>query len=243
MSAHWIYISPHLDDAVYSCGGLISQQVRKGEKVAVWTLFAGDPTLDQMTPYAQSLHQRWGAGLDAAALRRTEDRTACDLLGAEPRHFHWLDCIYRTIKGAPLVKSDEELFSPNTPLQDDLVDEIVATLREQLPPKAKLVVPLAAGNHIDHRVVRAAAEKLVIRPLYYADVPYVMGHPEEIARLTTAMKPGLTESLSPDAIQKWITAMAAYKSQMSTFWTSIDTLQQQVETYLGQNNHFHLWNN
>ena len=38
---HWIYLSPHFDDAVLSCGGMIWEQVHSGETVEIWTLCAG----------------------------------------------------------------------------------------------------------------------------------------------------------------------------------------------------------
>jgi len=40
---HWIYLSPHLDDAVLSCGGIIWQQVQSGHQVEIWTICAADP--------------------------------------------------------------------------------------------------------------------------------------------------------------------------------------------------------
>ncbi len=241
MSKQWIYLSPHLDDAVYSCGGLISQQVQRGEKAAVWTVFAGDPAQHQMTPYAQSLHERWGTGLNAAVLRRVEDQTACEIVGAEPRHFQWLDCIYRSVAGLPLVSSDDDLFNSATPVQQDLAAEIVAMLQEQVPAEASVVVPLGAGNHIDHRVARMAAETAELDLLYYADVPYVLGHQDEVERLTAEMQPAVTEQITASAMDKWLEAAAAYKSQMSTFWDSKEALRQQFKDYLGLKNTCCLW--
>lgn len=241
MSKQWIYLSPHMDDAVYSCGGLICQQVQRGEKVAVWTLFAGDPAPYQMTSYAQSLHKRWGTGLNAAALRRAEDHHACAILGAEPRHFQWLDCIYRSKAGLPLVSSDDDLFSSATPVQKDLAAEIAAMLQAEVSAEALVVVPLGAGNHIDHRVARVAAERADLDLLYYADVPYVLQHPDEMERLTTEMQPAVSEQITASAMDKWLEAMAAYKSQMSTFWDSKEMLRQQIGDYLGRNNTHYLW--
>ncbi len=241
MSSQWIYLSPHLDDAVYSCGGLISQQVSRGEEVSVWTLFAGDPAQEQMTPYAQSLHQRWGTGLNTAALRRAEDRLACAVLGVDVRHFQWLDCIYRSEAGVPLVSSDDDLFSSATLVQEDLTAEITATLQAQVPAGASLVVPLGAGNHIDHRIARAAAERTYITLFYYADVPYVLQHPVEILRLTVGMQAVITEQINPNTMDDWLNAMEAYESQMNTFWASEDTLREQIKDYLGKNNTLSLW--
>src|SRR5512139_3118661 len=78
---HWIYLSPHLDDAALSCGGLIWEQVHAGDTVSVWTICAGDPPNGSLSPFAEALHARWQSGIEAAVLRREEDVTSCLLLG------------------------------------------------------------------------------------------------------------------------------------------------------------------
>ena len=78
----WIYLSPHLDDAVFSCGGRIALQVRAGRRVWVVTVCAGSPG-GPLSDYAQVLHTYWGlAETDAPAARREEDRAALARLGA-----------------------------------------------------------------------------------------------------------------------------------------------------------------
>ena len=75
-----IFLSPHLDDAVLSCGGMIYQLAQAGQAVQVITIFAGDPPPGLLSPFAQSLHDRWQAG---SVARRSEDIEALTLLGAE----------------------------------------------------------------------------------------------------------------------------------------------------------------
>jgi LmbE family N-acetylglucosaminyl deacetylase len=56
-----VYLSPHLDDAVLSCGGLIHRQVRAGQPPLVITLFSGQPAADaHVSAFTQSQHTRWG---------------------------------------------------------------------------------------------------------------------------------------------------------------------------------------
>src|SRR5512138_416649 len=96
----WVYLSPHFDDAVLSCGGLISDQLKSGLAVEVWTVCAGspDPGLPLST-FAQGLHNRWGTGLEAVAARRVEDEAAIHRLGACSRYWNLPDCIYRRLPG------------------------------------------------------------------------------------------------------------------------------------------------
>jgi len=66
----WIYLSPHLDDAALSCGGLLWEQSQAGDEVAVWSICAGDPPPGRLSPFARSLQARWGTGSRSAAERR-----------------------------------------------------------------------------------------------------------------------------------------------------------------------------
>jgi LmbE family N-acetylglucosaminyl deacetylase len=48
----WIYLSPHFDDAVLSCGGLIFEQARQGIPIEIWTIFAGNPPPGPLSMFA-----------------------------------------------------------------------------------------------------------------------------------------------------------------------------------------------
>ena len=51
-----VYLSPHLDDAVLSCGGLIHRQVVAGQRPLVVTIFAGTPPVDvELSDFARFL--------------------------------------------------------------------------------------------------------------------------------------------------------------------------------------------
>jgi enoyl reductase-like protein len=54
-----IYISPHLDDAALSCGGLIANQIARGESVQAINIFAGIPNLEHFSAYAEKQHNMW----------------------------------------------------------------------------------------------------------------------------------------------------------------------------------------
>jgi len=57
-----LFLSPHLDDAVYSCGGTIHQLTSQGTPVQILTFMAGDPpTPLPDTPITRDLHRRWDA--------------------------------------------------------------------------------------------------------------------------------------------------------------------------------------
>jgi len=237
----WIYLSPHLDDAVFSCGGFIWEQTRQGTPAAVWTLFAGNPRLASFSPFASTLHHRWQAGPDAAAVRREEDRLACVIVGAQPRTFDYPDCIYRSLPdtGDWVIRREEDLFSPAHPAETHLLDGWVEMAVRSLPTNASLVAPLGLGGHVDHRLTRQAAGQLVTaRPdldlLFYADLPYVLQGASVVhgpaSTVGESLEP-VKESISEQGLQAWQSAAAAYRSQISSFWTGPEAMASDLRRY------------
>lgn len=237
MNTHynWIYLSPHLDDATLSCGGQIYEQTSQGQTVLIVTVMAGDPGGDVST-YAQSLQDRWELPTDAGAGRRAEDRAACRILGADALHWNVPDCIYRLhpATGEPLYLSDEDIFADVHPAEDVLVEQIAARLHT-LPSCERLVVPLTIGHHVDHQIVRGAAEIVYgDRLFYYEDYPYAQV-PEMREQTLAAEADGLAPQVTPigrAALQAKIKAILAYRSQLSTFWSDQQDLEAQINDYV-----------
>jgi LmbE family N-acetylglucosaminyl deacetylase len=229
---HWIYLSPHLDDAALSCGGLLWEQANAGERVSVWTIFAGDPPPGPFSPFAQSLHQRWEAGPQAAAQRREEDLASCSFLGASCVHFPIPDCIYRMdTSGVHLYTSEEAIMGEIHPAEIDLIASLGDTLARQLPRDAILVSPHAIGGHVDHRLTRRAAERVGYPLWFYADYPYVL---KETARL---YQPGTdwgephSFPISQAGLEAWVSSVGAHRSQISTFWPDLTAMRAEIEEY------------
>ena len=91
----WIYLSPHLDDAVLSAGGLIHGQTQAGLPVEIWTFMCGYPPEGEYSQIAQNLHKMWGfnSAEEVVRGRRVEDINAASIVGATALHFDFLDCI------------------------------------------------------------------------------------------------------------------------------------------------------
>jgi LmbE family N-acetylglucosaminyl deacetylase len=178
-----LYLSPHLDDVVLSCGGQIHRRVAAGEDVVVVTVFAGAPE-GEPTPLAAELHALWGLPADpreALAARRDEDDAALAVLGAKNVRWDYVDAVYRgTPAGAgrtqPFYPTLRSLYAPATEHRREraLAEEIAARLFE-LPPAARLVVPLGVGRHVDHLLVRRVVQQALPgdqRVRYYEELPY-----------------------------------------------------------------------
>ncbi|KAA3648188.1 MAG: hypothetical protein DWQ07_04110 [Chloroflexi bacterium] len=242
---HWIYLSPHLDDIAYSCGGLAWQQTQAGDTVEIWTICAGDLPEGPLSPLAQEHHTRWGVGREAVAIRREEDIHSNEIIGAAHRHLSVADAIYRLHPqtGLALYTSSDSIFGKLDAAEDELVNDLAQHLRVALPADASVVVPLTVGNHVDHHLTLAVAHKLE-RPLcYYADFPYVDKYPEQVDEKLPPDVEMQLHPLTPQAIQKWGDAIAAHASQLSTFWPDETSMRAAIQTYYLAYGGLRMWKN
>lgn len=138
-----IFLSAHLDDAVFACGGLIAKAVSLDCPAEVVTFYTR-----QVDPEKLPAQQAKVAIYDQ---RKEEDRTALEVLGATPI---WADFTERFIR-PPWLPNALHVF--RTPLEGTLYDFENAALIEQYiskmiteNPEAQFFVSLGAGNHYDH---------------------------------------------------------------------------------------------
>ena len=229
----WIYLSPHLDDAVLSAGGLIYEQTRSGISVEIWTFMCGYAPESDVSPFAQLLHDLWGfsSAEETTRMRREEDMNAAAILGARTIHFDFLDCIYRRGANGEWLYSD--ITTPPRPQDAELPSQLAAEIRKHLQPEDVLVCQLAVGSHVDHVLVRQGAE-LVRHPLVYdIDVPYIFYKPEELEPRSRDME-GSIHPVSEEGLARWKEAMLAYKSQIPVLGEAFDSpenAQNSLQTY------------
>ena len=138
-----IFLSAHLDDAVFACGGLIAKAVSLGCPVDVITLYARE--VDPETLPAQ---QKKSAIYEQ---RKAEDRAALEPFGITPTWAEFTERFHRP----PWLPNALHVFS--TPLDGTLHDFDNAISIEPYisklildNPDAQFFVSLGVGNHYDH---------------------------------------------------------------------------------------------
>lgn len=147
-----LFISPHLDDAVFSCATLMQQLVANGTQVVVATVF---------TEGSQDYPQR-----------RDEDLEALHLLGAEALHLGHLDAPDRT----PPYQTFREIIFGWHEADSHTLQAVTHSLTDCLNQThaTHLFAPLGVGTHVDHRLVHDSARQLRGPQIlsFYEDRPY-----------------------------------------------------------------------
>ncbi len=238
----WIYLSPHFDDIALSCGGLVWEQVEQGDKVSVWTICAGEAPSGPISQYAKDLHKRWKTDRDAVTRRRIENDLSNKRMGVSSRNFSIPDAIYRRspVDETYLYTSDQELFSEIRLDEIRLIEALRDELYQALPQFCELVSPLTLGGHVDHCLVRNAAEKLDRRLWYYADFPYSINPEKDFAESDRDMNCMLFP-VSEVGLRVWQESVAAHSSQISTFWSDTDQMREAIHAYWEPIQGIRLW--
>lgn len=236
-----LYVSPHLDDVILSCGGQISARTRRGESVLIATLAAGEPA-EVISPLAKSLHQGWNLE-EGIAARRMEDRAACQRLGAEAWHGDALDCIYRVDArtGRPLYSSLDEVYGAVSPA--DPAGALFLGLLKLLPAADTVIAPLGVGGHLDHGLARQACETLFGgRIWYYEDFPYA-SRLFAVGRLTWPRWNWRRTMIALDEtdLSARIDASAMYSSQVDMMAGGRDPLERKIRSYVRKAGGERLW--
>ena len=169
-----IYVSPHLDDAVYSCAGRIAQQRRAGLRVLVVTLF-GSGTSESTIPGTGAASKRFGD----FEVRRQEDRAAMARVDSD---YVWLnepDFVFRRPSVGDVVRiAFPFLRLPSSEMQVRLLRALTALCESRLAQGGRVVFPFAVGFHPDHRIAfdvgRAMHAGGRFPVEFYEDLPYAL---------------------------------------------------------------------
>jgi len=122
------------------------------------------------------------------------------------------------------------MFGPPEPADAATIDALAEALR-RLPPTRRVYSPLGVGGHVDHLATRRAAERVFSGLLYYEDYPYTMRPGAVAEALPPETRGGWTAEtvwLTGAALAAKVAAVAAYRSQLSSFFSGPDDLAEKL---------------
>lgn len=198
-----VFVSPHLDDAVFSCAGRIAQLVAEGP-VLVLNIF---------TRYLSEVKNR---GVVLGEERYAEESEAACFLGFSSLRLDELDVSFRD----DAYRSIGKIF--RAPIERDLAS--LPTLRKKVFQVLgeltfdQLYLPLGVGWHVDHVLAHAVFQQWPAggELVFYEDAPYcLLPHTTRyrLNELGTFAQPSHDASLaSAKPLQAWWDTSSAFMS-------------------------------
>ncbi|MBN2975666.1 hypothetical protein BFW88_14165 [Pseudomonas fluorescens] len=207
---HSLLLAPHCDDIAYSLTGRLFSGAESSRPLQLLTIFSES----RFAPYAAGITSQ----AQVSALRHAEDARFCAVLRLEPAR---LGLAEAPLRGYPDV--DSLFINSDVPLEDPMVARLEQRLRRHIEGNVptRVFAPLGIGGHVDHRITRAAAQRVFggVCPLFfYEDLPYA-GElaPAELDRQLALDAKGLRALLTPlgDWLPYKLERLAEYASQVA----------------------------
>jgi LmbE family N-acetylglucosaminyl deacetylase len=236
----YLFLSPHLDDVVLSCGASVWEVTAAGRTALIATFFAGDPPQGALPPLAQKAHDLWGLHEDVMHARREEDVRACRELNADYLHMAMIDCVYRRHPRSrdPLYTAQDDVFGSVHPDELHMRLGELHRLISALPFANHVLAPLGLGNHIDHQLVHIAVRQSSVGAVsYYEDYPYCI-------RVKSFGLPGMNprvHALSRLALEHKLRAIRAYESQLGPVFSTHQNIRRRMTAHVRSMGGERLW--
>jgi len=243
------FVSPHLDDAAFSAGGLISYLVKR-TKVVVITAFtsaARDKHSLSALAYIKMCGYKSNEVGKFFSNRRKEDKEVFNALGVKAIHLGFLDVLWRKKKNLNLVAKFSTLFvnefryiypthrlhiskgkihkedMPNLRRLERKLIEIVGEDKNSV-----VFCPVGLGKHVDHIVVREACTNSFPNIIYWEDSPYNLYHELEKDFIK---KNGLKRKVFNKNQSNRKALYSAYKTQFGKLFDGKTDFSLSPETY------------
>lgn len=226
----YAFVSPHLDDAVLSCGALLSALARRSKVTVVNVFTEGGPP--PYTRAARSFLRRCSASSaeQLFAERRAEDTQVLASLGVRTVNLGFSDALFRrrgsAVRFSRIGKLLPELLYRYPTYRLDITtgrvsrgdSSMIANVAHRLRDviareKPSLVfVPLGVARHVDHIIVRDVARRSLSPIIYYSEFPYVLDNEPDADFLRRgSLKPWTWDWM----LQAKLDLIAGYRTQFN----------------------------
>lgn len=217
-----LIISPHLDDAVLSCGDLIAKLIEEGKRVDVLTIFSGLIEKESLSPAALKFHSNCFLDEKAMTHRKKEDKKAHKLLKCNSLYLNMPECLYRSDSNGHLYPDLNNIYYLDD--RDNItIYELSKKLLKYVNNYEVILCPLGLGSHADHLVtnyaINSIKEKTTGKLYFYEDVAYVCYYYRENEKSNWGGKLlyKIIE-ISEKNFQKKIDSVLIYRSQLNILW-------------------------
>jgi LmbE family N-acetylglucosaminyl deacetylase len=248
-----VVLSPHIDDGILSCAGLLSALDGLAPRLVV-TLYCGNPELPDHGEARPTGRRRTRRGHAPPSVRRKEDIAVMRYLDCDWVHLGFAEAIYRRspTMGRLIYQHPRQKWTRPNVADAAHIEEVFLVLRRlcrDMGPRL-LFTPIGIGHHVDHRICAMTALRLADRQtriVFYEDFPYVIGKGagsgDDDDPASALARLGLIPTrryFVPANTKRQAKALSLYASQIRPLFGSMAKMREAVEarTYRGQPSEF-----
>lgn len=170
-----IFVSPHLDDALLSCGALIHYLAPQTPVVIVTAFTESHDRPKNLSTWNFLRLSGYKSAADLFAQRRQEDIDIATGLGAKAIHLGFTDSLYRLKPNSHFIYPffSWALKRGKISVSDyPLIEQIAVKVKSLCTKNTVIFGPAAIGNHMDHLLVRKVCDEYFPQTIYWSDFPY-----------------------------------------------------------------------
>ena len=230
-----LIISPHLDDAVLSCGDLIDKLVNEKYSVDVITIFSKEMKKSQLSSAAIKFHNNCFLPDNPMKQRKQEDKLAHEYLKCNSYYMELPECLYRKYKTKFLYPDLDNIYHLD---KDDskIIKKIEKGLIKIINNYDYILAPLGLGGHADHiasnKAVNNIMQEIKGKLYFYEEVAYVCYYYREnsVSNWGESLKYKLIE-LSEQNFNNKIQSILLYRSQLNILWNNYEQMYNDLDVF------------
>lgn len=184
-----VFVSPHLDDAVLSAGGLIDILSKKTKVIVVNVFTKSDDTKQTLSAKVFVKGLGYTKASELFKERIAEDKRALAMFGITPINLGYHDVLWRkkhsfvaNTLGAIVPEfahiyptyrfhvAKGQIAQADKPTMTAISKELQAIVAKERAPL--IFCPIGIGNHVDHRIVREICKNAFSQVIFWSDFPY-----------------------------------------------------------------------
>ena len=218
-----VFLGPHFDDCILSCGELIDKYIQEGADVKAVTFFTGYPSSLEFSDAAKQFHSNCFLDERSMDYRAEEDKAAMNFLSCEYKHIGLYECLYRKDHQNHWLYPDLKNIYHMEDFDNGEIDTIVDLILTEIKCADVVYAPMGLGKHADHILLSKAAEKAAkkadVKFYFYEEIPYVCYYYKNRKKSNwgNGMKPTIIE-VSENNWKRKLEAIKIYRSQLHILW-------------------------
>lgn len=231
-----IVVSPHFDDAILSCGGMLCSDEWINREISIFNVFSDisrkkETMSDVIVEYvAKDLGiSKCKVNLDMCekwiVTRRKEELLATQALGVKSFDLGYTDAIFRISDDEFIYDTEEKLFLGQI-RENVLLDQLIHQFIEICKDYSICYFPAGIGNHPDHIILHLVGKNIQCNHSdirFYCEIPY---------SIDKEVKEGKMYEIDVEEnYERKIRAVSEYKTQLNWLLGNGNNIEKIIPQY------------